>query len=61
MSFRGLFGDKFTFLYVDDIHTSQEKHMCFHGGYSGCFTFYMYMIFAPHRSTIIGLHVLLWG
>jgi hypothetical protein len=24
-------GDSFTFLYVDDIHTSQETHVILHG------------------------------
>jgi hypothetical protein len=45
--------DNFTSLYVDDVHTSQETHVWASTAcYEDSFTFYMWIIFVPHRKHI---------
>jgi hypothetical protein len=43
--------DSFTFLYVDDVRTSQETHLWASRPDTGvALSFYMYMLFVPHRK-----------
>jgi hypothetical protein len=56
MGFHGLLRGWFHFLYADDVRTPQETHLwpstaCYEDG----FTFYMQMMFVPHRKHICGL------
>jgi hypothetical protein len=43
------YGGSFTFLYVDDVRTSQEAQISTACYWDSC-TFYMQMMFIPHRK-----------
>jgi hypothetical protein len=58
MGLHGLLGDRFTFLYVDDVRTSQETPTGLHARYVISFTLYIYDV-RTSQETPLHLHGLL--
>jgi hypothetical protein len=44
-------GDRFTYLYVDDVSTSQETQVST-ACYRDSFNFYMQIMFVPHKKQV---------